>query len=219
MGRDAEISDRGKIVKRIQKKVSTRPHPTKVALLEVVKGMIAEYGADGFTVEKVLAESGISRGSLYHHFEDFPDLVEEALLEINRTNVVTSIEFVQREFAEVSTKAEFLDAVGRVTRALHSPERFKARIDRVRMLAVCGNDERFRQRFGDDQAELVMAFTEVIADMQARGIVRSDFDPKVLATFMSAYTTGIILNDVSTDPVSFEDWNTLVADVIERFVA
>ena len=55
-------------MKRIQKKVSTQPHPTKVALLEVVKGMIAEYGADGFTVEMVLAESGISRGSLYHHF-------------------------------------------------------------------------------------------------------------------------------------------------------
>jgi AcrR family transcriptional regulator len=187
-------------VKRIQKKVSTRPHPTKVALLEVVKGMVAEYGADGFTVEMVLAESGISRGSLYHHFEDFPDLVEEALLE------------------RVSTKAEFLGAVGRVTRALHSPERFKARIDRVRMLAVCGDDERFRKRFGDDQTELVMSFTEVITDMQTRGIVRSDFDPKTLATFMNAYTLGIILNDVSSDPVSFEDWNVLVADVIERFV-
>jgi AcrR family transcriptional regulator len=189
-----------------------------VALLEVVKGMIAEYGADGFTVEMVLAESGISRGSLYHHFEDFPDLVEEALLEINRTNVVTSIELVRREFERVSTKAEFLDAVGRVTRALHSPERFKARIDRVRMLAVCGDDERFRKRFGDDQTELVMSFTEVITDMQTRGIVRSDFDPKTLATFMNAYTLGIILNDVSSDPVSFEDWNVLVADVIERFV-
>lgn len=205
-------------MKRIQKKVSTRPHPTKVALLEVVKGMIAEYGADGFTVEMVLAESGISRGSLYHHFEDFPDLVEEALLEINRTNVLTSIELVRREFERVSTKAEFLDAVGRVTRALHSPERFKARIDRVRMLAVCGDDERFRKRFGDDQTELVMSFTEVITDMQTRGIVRSDFDPKTLATFMNAYTLGIILNDVSSDPVSFEDWNVLVADVIERFV-
>lgn len=205
-------------MKRIHKKVSTQPHPTKVALLEVVKGMIAEYGADGFTVEMVLAESGISRGSLYHHFEDFPDLVEEALLEINRTNVVTSIELVRREFERVSTKAEFLDAVGRVTRALHSPERFKARIDRVRMLAVCGDDERFRKRFGDDQTELVMSFTEVITDMQTRGIVRSDFDPKTLATFMNAYTLGIILNDVSSDPVSFEDWNVLVADVIERFV-
>ncbi|MGA1715426.1 MAG: TetR/AcrR family transcriptional regulator, partial [Ilumatobacteraceae bacterium] len=93
-------------MKRIQKKTSSRPHPTKVALIEVVKEMIAEFGADGFTVEMVLAESGISRGSLYHHFEDFPDLVEEALLDINRTNVVTSIELVRREILGVSTKAE-----------------------------------------------------------------------------------------------------------------
>lgn len=206
-------------MKRIQKRLATEPHPTKVALLEVVKEMIAEFGADGFTVEMVLAESGISRGSLYHHFEDFPDLVEEALLDINRANVVTSIELVRHELAGVQTKDEFLDAVGRVTRALHSPERFKARVDRVRMLAVCGNDERFRKRFGDTQAEVIMAFADVIADAQVRGVVRADFDPKVLATFMSAYTTGVILNDVSSDPVSYDDWNALVADVIERFVA
>lgn len=206
-------------MKRIQKRLATEPHPTKVALLEVVKEMIAEFGADGFTVEMVLAESGISRGSLYHHFEDFPDLVEEALLDINRANVVTSIELVRHELAGVQTKDEFLVAVGRVTRALHSPERFKARVDRVRMLAVCGNDERFRKRFGDTQAEVIMAFADVIADAQARGVVRADFDPKVLATFMSAYTTGVILNDVSSDPVSYDDWNALVADVIERFVS
>ncbi len=218
MGRDSE-GERGTSVKRIQKRLATEPHPTKVALLEVVKEMIGEFGADGFTVEMVLAESGISRGSLYHHFEDFPDLVEEALLDINRTNVVTSIELVRHELAGVRTKDEFLDAVGRVTRALHSPERFKARVDRVRMLAVCGNDERFRKRFGDTQAEVIMAFADVIADAQARGVVRADFDPKVLATFMSAYTTGVILNDVSSDPVSYDDWNALVADVIERFVS
>lgn len=218
MGRDSE-GERGKSVKRIQKRLATEPHPTKVALLEVVKEMIAEFGADGFTVEMVLAESGISRGSLYHHFEDFPDLVEEALLDINRANVVTSIELVRHELAGVQTKDEFLDAVGRVTRALHSPERFKARVDRVRMLAVCGNDERFRKRFGDTQAEVIMAFADVIADAQVRGVVRADFDPKVFATFMSAYTTGVILNDVSSDPVSYDDWNALVADVIERFVA
>jgi len=218
VGRDSE-GERGTSVKRIQKRLATEPHPTKVALLEVVKEMIGEFGADGFTVEMVLAESGISRGSLYHHFEDFPDLVEEALLDINRTNVVTSIELVRHELAGVRTKDEFLDAVGRVTRALHSPERFKARVDRVRMLAVCGNDERFRKRFGDTQAEVIMAFADVIADAQARGVVRADFDPKVLATFMSAYTTGVILNDVSSDPVSYDDWNALVADVIERFVS
>ena len=218
MGRDSE-GERGKSVKRIQKRLATEPHPTKVALLDVVKEMIAEFGADGFTVEMVLAESGISRGSLYHHFEDFPDLVEEALLDINRANVVTSIELVRHELAGVQTKDEFLDAVGRVTRALHSPERFKARVDRVRMLAVCGNDDRFRKRFGDTQAEVIMAFADVIADAQARGVVRADFDPKVLATFMSAYTTGVILNDVSSDPVSYDDWNALVADVIERFVS
>jgi hypothetical protein len=35
---------------------------------------------------------------------------------------------------------------------------------------------------------------------------------------MSAYTIGVTLNDVSADPISFESWNTLVRDVVSRFL-
>lgn len=218
MGGDAKIDNRGTIVKRIHKRATSTPHPTKVALLDVVKQLIAERGTDGFTVEMVLAESGISRGSLYHHFQDFPDLVEEALLEINRENVESSIELIRSEVSTARSKEEFLAAIQRVTSVLHSPERFKARIGRVRMLALCGDDERFKKRFGESQAVLIESLAEVIRWAQESGFAREDFDPKVLSTFVNAYTVGVILNDVSSDPVSFEEWNDLVAIVIERFV-
>jgi AcrR family transcriptional regulator len=205
-------------VKRVRRRVETAPHPTRVALLDVTKRLIAEYGTDGFTVEMVLSESGISRGSLYHHFEDFPDLVESALVEVNRAYVESSIELTARALAAVTSRDEFMAAINLVTSTLHSEERFKARIDRVRMIALCADSPSFRQKFGEAQAELVDNLTEVIRDAQERGWARADFDPKALATFMSAYTIGVTLNDVSADPISFESWNALVRDVITRFL-
>jgi hypothetical protein len=44
-------------MKRVRRREDSAPHLTKVALLEVTKQLIAEFGTDGFGVEMVLAES------------------------------------------------------------------------------------------------------------------------------------------------------------------
>ncbi|MDQ3484221.1 MAG: TetR/AcrR family transcriptional regulator [Actinomycetota bacterium] len=43
-------------------------NPSRRALLDTAVAMLAERGADGFTIDEVLAESGTSSSSLYHHF-------------------------------------------------------------------------------------------------------------------------------------------------------
>jgi AcrR family transcriptional regulator len=49
--------------KNVQRGQATRAH-----LIEVATGLFASRGYDGTSIEAVLAESGASRGSLYHHF-------------------------------------------------------------------------------------------------------------------------------------------------------
>jgi AcrR family transcriptional regulator len=49
--------------KNIERGQATRAH-----LIDVATKMFAEHGYDGTSIEAVLAESGASRGSLYHHF-------------------------------------------------------------------------------------------------------------------------------------------------------
>jgi len=49
--------------KNVQRGQATRAH-----LIEVATGLFAQRGYDGTSIEAVLAESGASRGSLYHHF-------------------------------------------------------------------------------------------------------------------------------------------------------
>ena len=53
-------------------------HPTKRHLIETATALIEEHGAQGFTVEQLLEMSHISKGSLYHHFHDFSDVIEQA---------------------------------------------------------------------------------------------------------------------------------------------
>ena len=47
-------------------------------MLETAVSLIDEFGPIGFTVDALLDRSGISKGSLYHHFVDFSDVIEQA---------------------------------------------------------------------------------------------------------------------------------------------
>jgi AcrR family transcriptional regulator len=49
--------------KNIERGQATRAH-----LIDVATALFAAHGYDGTSIEAVLAESGASRGSLYHHF-------------------------------------------------------------------------------------------------------------------------------------------------------
>src|ERR1700753_4239450 len=45
-----------------------RGQATRTQLIEVATGLFAARGYEGTSIEAVLADSGVSRGSLYHHF-------------------------------------------------------------------------------------------------------------------------------------------------------
>jgi AcrR family transcriptional regulator len=49
--------------KNVERGQATRAH-----LVDVATQLFAAHGYDGTSIEAVLAEAGVSRGSLYHHF-------------------------------------------------------------------------------------------------------------------------------------------------------
>jgi AcrR family transcriptional regulator len=53
----------GRANKNVERGRATRAH-----LIEVATRLFAGHGYDGTSIEAVLADSGVSRGSLYHHF-------------------------------------------------------------------------------------------------------------------------------------------------------
>jgi AcrR family transcriptional regulator len=64
--------------KNVERGQATRAH-----LIEVATRLFAAQGYDGTSIEAVLAESGVSRGSLYHHFAGKDALFQAVLAEIS----------------------------------------------------------------------------------------------------------------------------------------
>ena len=61
--------------------MATRVHPTKALLISTTVKLLDTKLPNEIAVDEILETSGISKGSLYHHFEDLSELLEVAQVE------------------------------------------------------------------------------------------------------------------------------------------
>lgn len=196
------------------KKVSN--HPTRQRLLTAVVDMMDTTAPEDIHSEYVLQETGISRGSLYHHYEDFTELLEDAMLYRFSAGVEASTGAIQNIVANSGNQEEFLSLLEGVTRATQSRELADSRFDRARMLAMAQYNLRFRAKLATVQDRLTDALTECFAQAQAKGWLNKEFQPRTGAIFIQAYTLGKLVDDISDNHMDNSDWENLITLIADR---
>jgi AcrR family transcriptional regulator len=207
------------MVRRVQRSPK-EPHPTKTLLLDTALRLLENTAVEDLTIDMVLEASGVSRGPLYHHYEDFPDLVEHALVAIFAKHVDESIIAFERAVDDAATKKDLAEKVHQLTQATQQPERAARRMQRVVVFANSQNSPRLRAMLGEEQQRLTSAVADVIARAQARGWINPTHHPRALAAFVQAYTLGRVVDDIDPTPVPPQEWIRLVDSFIESvFIA
>lgn len=191
-------------------------HPTRQRLLEAVVGMMETTPPEDIHSEFVLQETGISRGSLYHHYEDFTELLEDAMLHRFSAGVEASTAAMENIVAIARDRAEFFTLLEGVTRATQARKRAEIRFDRARMLAMAQHNERFRVKLGEVQDRLTDSLTLCIEQAQQKGWANPNVQARTIAVFIQAYTLGKIVDDVSSNPMDDDDWEALITLIGDR---
>lgn len=191
-------------------------HPTKVQLRDAVVEMMESTAPEDIHSEFVLKETGVSRGSLYHHYEDFTELLEDAMLHRFSAGVEASTDAIRAIVAESHNREEFLTRLQGVTHATQSRELADSRFDRARMLGMAQYNKRFRAKLAVVQDRLTDALTECFAQAQDKGWLNRDFQPRTGAIFIQAYTLGKLVDDVSANHMDDSDWENLITLIADR---
>ena len=181
-------------------------HPTRERLIETMAGLLDQKAPENINVDEVLSVSGISKGSLYHHFEDFSDLLEVAYLRRFAAFVDLSSESIAEIIATSSSREEMLTGLRAITRRTQAPDLASLRLERLRSIGLAGGNERFRLRLAVEQQRLTDALADLVRESQVKGWFRSDFSPHVVAVFVQAYTLGRVLDEIAENPVDIEEW-------------
>ena len=163
-------------------------------------------------VDDILTESNISKGSLYHHFENFEELTEAALIARFAMSVDRSIELVGDAVSGAKTAHDFVEKIIEVTTVTQGRDRSKFRLERARVIGLSVNSPNLLRALEIEQDRLTAAMADIVREGQEKGWVNKTFDAKTIAVFMQAYTLGRVIDDVASakQHINSKDWNEVV---------
>ena len=196
-------------------------HPTKEKLIATMVSLMDEHALSNIQVGDVLRESNISKGSLYHHFENFEDLVESALIARFASSVDISIELVGHAVHDAKSAEEFVEKIIEVTTVTQGRERSKFRIERARVIGLSVNSPNLLRSLQQEQDRLTIAMADVVREAQEKGWVSKTYDAKTIAVFMQAYTLGRVIDDVASNDqhIESDDWNNVVNAAVKSLLS
>lgn len=191
--------------------VQARAHVTIRRAIEVAADLIDERGEDGVRLQDVVQRSGVSAGSLTHHFGSREGLIAAALME----RFDRAAEQRSRSFdIDTSDSDRFLAGMSAILASSAAGERDAWRLARIRVLAYSRHRPELRQA-------LVVSLAALEQEMAARVAVAPErlagglaLAPKVLVVFAESYSAGRIVDTVFGDPLPMELWAALFARLV-----
>ena len=191
-------------------------HPTAASLCKTVDQLLNEKNSDQITAEEVLDKSGISKGSLYHHFEDLSDLIETTLIIRYAYWIDLSIRSMSKLLESGKTTKSLKEGLFKVTYATQSDAMAKTRLERAQIVSLAQNNPRLLKKFTVETDRMTDSFEDLIREVIDRKLFKPNLEPRAIALFIQAYTFGLVLNDLSGNRVKYEDWVSLINQVISE---
>ena len=189
-------------------------HPTKARLIETTAQLLESHFPQDIQVDEILDKSGVSKGSLYHHFEDLGELLEVAQVARYSVWVDRSIGLMSPVLSEAKTREDIIEGLRRATLYTQSSEYKATRFNRARTLANSETSHRFQKALAEEQERLTTALADLVQEAKNKGLFKAGLDPRVVAVFIQSYTLGKIVDDIVSTPVEQENWDNFIVEML-----
>lgn len=157
-------------------------------------------------------------GLINHHFGGRDGLVAEA----QRQRFAGASEKDQQRLAKLvgrdPSRDEFLGALTALTRDIASRRRASVRLARTAMVGAAHGRPQLLEELSVTATEVTAGLTAIIQKAQLAGFVRLDLDPRAIATFIQAYSFGLVLADLDTQRPSAAEIEQAISVAVEGFL-
>jgi len=190
---------------------------TKEHLLEVTVKLLEEWRPEELTSAKVLAEAEISKGSLYHHYHDFSELLESAQALIFSNFVDGAVEEVLQFVSDtddpirVRSKFHFFASSPQFT----GSKRLRNKL--IRLSFHASSNDRMRDLIAPAQERLTTKWMQIFDICLARGWASSYLDARASSIIIQSVIMGRVIDDNSSNQVTPTEWSKAMALIFDTF--
>ena len=181
---------------------------TMERVTEFARAELAEHGPVGFNLDRVIAASGVSRGSIYHHFG-------------NRAGVITAVEALdqlrtyragndvtRRVVEEASAGSDLVNWLSLALQFGAGDDGRRTRARRIASLAAAEQIPALRDVLSEYQREGIAFYTETLEIARQRGLI----DPVVPVAGIANLIQSVLLGRALVDLLDDEEQDTAWAD-------
>lgn len=157
-------------------------------------------GSINFNLENVLRESGVARGSLYHHFGSRHGLISHCEATLLKSSLKSENEIIRTTIESGKSGEELFELLAGFTRINGSEALREQRGRRVRTLAASVEDDALRTLIAESQMKGSQYLVDSFQIAMDKGLIKPRVPMDALVYLIQAMFLGRILVDVTRDP-------------------
>lgn len=188
------------------------------ALIDAALEIILATGIDSLRIEDVCERVGVTKGSLYWHFDDRDGLVRAALLEHLQRMADEQMSVLNEAIDTAASRDEYLGKVAGAFVDPFDPAEVEYRWQRLEILTTTRRDPGLSAMMADIQRRHQRYLADIMEKAHDRGILRKDVDPKAMAAALTAIALGSnhlsLLGDDGPTPEAWTGFILLMIDML-----
>ena len=187
-----------------------RSESTVDLVLKAVIRRLEESGESHLTIDDILLETGVSKGSLYYHFGDREGLIYAARIAQYSTYLQNDSEELRSGLLTCTTFDQFVEnLLGLTILSMQKNDR-KIRVMRLNAISSAYGRPDLWYALQEKQHQYTNAITEVFHYGQKMGWVRTDITAHALGVFVQGHALSRILVDLYHNQLEAESWVKLM---------
>ena len=184
-----------------------RSEATRRALLDAAIADMEATGEASIRITKILKESGVTNGSLYHHFGSREGLVQAAIAERFLGSVTQGLAVFARRITEITSTEEMFEVFREELRRIGTPEVRAQRVRRMTALAAALPRAELMTRIVADQSRYFDGAAAALGHLQDQGFINSDVDVRAFSAWFLGLSLSRLLSDIDPELDADAEWS------------
>jgi len=201
------------------------PTPKQQRAIETIRAAVAatvelleRLPPSEITLKAIRERSGVSQGSLTHHFGSREALIATAHVARYERSCAADAAFLSRYRGALSTAEEFIPTILDHISEMLSEHRREVRWVRLSAIGAAFRDAELTSTLSSAYTALADELTGYADEARCVGLIEDDADPRSIALLLSMHAQGLVLDDLLGDDVPKVAWHHLMTCFVASFL-